>query len=449
MAKANRYRVRSELLKQLREKKGVLQRDMAAQLLASGVKGLSQSVLCHLEKGVKEATMDQVTEIAKYYNVLTEELLVEPGEVSAAVEPPTPSLFDVAPEEEKVEPPEPEEEPKAAETEEPRPSPESEEERVRMVIPFVHADGDRIYVTSREIADAFKRDPKNVLKSIRELECSEEFSRLNFELTSYLDSQGKPQPECYITKNGFLFLVMGFTGKIAAQIKEAYIREFDRKDAELKALKAVGGQGTSTTQDRILEMLAQLVVQGTGDTKRVEQEVAILRLAVAPAAINKLVQENITVRSISGVPPTHISAQDILRDGLYQAVDRHVIGRMLRQARHPRDEVEIQDGKGDVHMTMVFRREGLEAAIDHVHSTVSFVRESPLRYYFTSPLNVEKLGDSPLNFVVAKSALLSSRPAYQFWVPKLPQKYADKLREQMNVTFLKRNAEGDMAPDND
>ncbi|HAM4872748.1 TPA: Rha family transcriptional regulator, partial [Escherichia coli] len=33
---------------------------------------------------------------------------------------------------------------------------------------------------------------------------------------------------------GFVFLVMGFTGKKAAAFKEAYIAEFDRMEAELR-----------------------------------------------------------------------------------------------------------------------------------------------------------------------------------------------------------------------
>lgn len=36
-----------------------------------------------------------------------------------------------------------------------------------------------------------------------------------------------------MTKDGFVFLVMGFTGKKAARFKEAYIEEFNRMEAEL------------------------------------------------------------------------------------------------------------------------------------------------------------------------------------------------------------------------
>jgi hypothetical protein len=38
-----------------------------------------------------------------------------------------------------------------------------------------------------------------------------------------------------MTKDGFVFLVMGFTGKKAAAFKEAYIAEFNRMEAQLYA----------------------------------------------------------------------------------------------------------------------------------------------------------------------------------------------------------------------
>lgn len=87
--------------------------------------------------------------------------------------------------------------------------------------------------TSLDVAKYFDKLHKNVLQSIKEVDCSEEFSRLNFQPTSYLDQQGKERPLYHLTKDGFIFLVMGFTGEKAAQIKEAYIAAFNRMEAKL------------------------------------------------------------------------------------------------------------------------------------------------------------------------------------------------------------------------
>nr|WP_252965707.1 Rha family transcriptional regulator [Shigella sonnei] len=72
------------------------------------------------------------------------------------------------------------------------------------------------------------------MDKIRNLDCSAKFTEHNFVSSEYTDSTGRKLPMYQITKNGFVFLVMGFTGKKAAAFKEAYIAEFDRMEAELR-----------------------------------------------------------------------------------------------------------------------------------------------------------------------------------------------------------------------
>lgn len=62
-----------------------------------------------------------------------------------------------------------------------------------------------------------------MLRSIRDLDCSESFSRYNFVPSNYEDGRGKEYPEYLITRDGFSFLAMGFTGAKAAEFKEKYI----------------------------------------------------------------------------------------------------------------------------------------------------------------------------------------------------------------------------------
>ena len=100
--------------------------------------------------------------------------------------------------------------------------------------PDVTIENGRAVTTSVAIAEFFRKMHKDVLKKIDNLECSQKFSERNFAPAEYLDEQGKKRPMYKITKNGFVFLVMGFTGKKAAAFKEAYIAEFDRMEAELR-----------------------------------------------------------------------------------------------------------------------------------------------------------------------------------------------------------------------
>lgn len=99
--------------------------------------------------------------------------------------------------------------------------------------PQVTIENGRAVTTSMAVALYFKKLHKNVIQKIESLDCSPEFTRLNFQPSEYIDPTGRTLPAYQITKDGFVFLVMGFTGKKAAAFKEAYIAEFNRMEATL------------------------------------------------------------------------------------------------------------------------------------------------------------------------------------------------------------------------
>lgn len=88
---------------------------------------------------------------------------------------------------------------------------------------------------SLRVAKAFGKRHKNVLQALAGLECEPEFSRLNFKPSTYTDGRGKQQRVVLMTRAGFTFLVLGFTGKKAAGFKQGYISQFDRMEAQLRA----------------------------------------------------------------------------------------------------------------------------------------------------------------------------------------------------------------------
>lgn len=96
----------------------------------------------------------------------------------------------------------------------------------------------RVVTTSLRVAEIFGKEHKRVLQSIRELECSADFRKHNFVLTlkdrELHGSVARQDPYYLITRDGFMFLVMGFTGKTAAKFKEAYIRAFNEMEAKLR-----------------------------------------------------------------------------------------------------------------------------------------------------------------------------------------------------------------------
>ena len=105
----------------------------------------------------------------------------------------------------------------------------------------------QLKTTSKIIADVFGKVHKNVIADIEKLDCSEEFSRLNFQRSEYNTVRGKNY-KCYnMTEEGFYFLCMGFRGKKAAKWKESFITTFKQMrdgflnvDAEMTKLSKQG-----------------------------------------------------------------------------------------------------------------------------------------------------------------------------------------------------------------
>lgn len=92
---------------------------------------------------------------------------------------------------------------------------------------------DAAVVTSLDIAETFGKRHADVLRDIKALECSKEFTQRNFALTSYKDASGKSNKKYLLTKDGFTLLVMGYTGEKAMKFKEGYIRQFNAMEKAL------------------------------------------------------------------------------------------------------------------------------------------------------------------------------------------------------------------------
>ena len=95
-------------------------------------------------------------------------------------------------------------------------------------VDLVSIDGGEPNTKSLAVAKKFGKRHNNVLRASENIDCSHEFSLRNFEQRDFIDERGKVRRMFNMTKDGFVFLVMGFTGKVAAEFKEDYINEFNR-----------------------------------------------------------------------------------------------------------------------------------------------------------------------------------------------------------------------------
>lgn len=133
--------------------------------------------------------------------------------------------------------------------------------------PSVSLHYGRPATTSLEVAKFFGKRHTDVLRDVNNFSanCPEEFSQRNFASAEYSDEQGKPRPMFILYRDGFMLLVMGYTGKKALGMKLAYIEAFNRMEAELAArqqtsLSAAPGPDAALTPDQ--QCTLQAVVKG-------------------------------------------------------------------------------------------------------------------------------------------------------------------------------------------
>lgn len=132
-----------------------------------------------------------------------------------------------------------------------------------MTAPIVHVQGDKVWADSREVARFFGKRHDNVLQSIRNLNCSPEFSLLNFQEFKINDLE-QTTSHFMMTKDGFLFLGFGFSGDKAGRLKEAFLAKFNEMEEQIR-------QGFDIDDRKTLQRLL---------LKRLESEERLERLAI-------------------------------------------------------------------------------------------------------------------------------------------------------------------------
>lgn len=120
--------------------------------------------------------------------------------------------------------------------------------------------GGRPVTTSLQVAEVFGKRHKDVIRKLQSLDCSEDFNERNFAPVEYRDEKGEMRPAYEMTKDGFVFLVMGFTGKKAAEFKEAYINAFNAME------KALHPDTLTAPQQRHIQQIVNKLAHQPGNS---------------------------------------------------------------------------------------------------------------------------------------------------------------------------------------
>lgn len=95
-------------------------------------------------------------------------------------------------------------------------------------------ESNQVLTNSLLVAEKFGKEHNKVIRDIQNLSCSDEFRAANFGVSSYISLQNKELPMYVMTKDGFSFLVMGYTGVKAGMFKEEYIKAFNKMEETIK-----------------------------------------------------------------------------------------------------------------------------------------------------------------------------------------------------------------------
>ena len=127
--------------------------------------------------------------------------------------------------------------------------------------------------TSHLVAEIFGKPHTNVLRDIDNLHCSDGFRELNFDFmfsVRELPNGGRRNERyCVMTKNGFTFLAMGYTGKKAGEFKERYINAFDNMEKQIK-------QGLSQSLDSLSrKQILQMALEAELEKEKAEARLVL------------------------------------------------------------------------------------------------------------------------------------------------------------------------------
>lgn len=120
-------------------------------------------------------------------------------------------------------------------------------------------------VSSRQIAESFGKEHKDVLRAIENIKAQNCALTSMFFETTYTAGTGKSYPMYLMNRDGFSLLVMGFTGKAALEWKLKYIQAFNAMEKQL-----------ATPQLSRSELMAQALIAAHDELEHKDRQIAEL-----------------------------------------------------------------------------------------------------------------------------------------------------------------------------
>lgn len=123
-------------------------------------------------------------------------------------------------------------------------------------------DNGQLVTTSLKVAEVFGKEHSKVVRDIESISCSDSFRVANFGEATFENSKTGQFHKYYtMTKDGFVFLVMGYRGAKAAQFKEAYIEAFNKMEKAIKEVPALSSPTDTVLLKQLMETTQVMAAQ--------------------------------------------------------------------------------------------------------------------------------------------------------------------------------------------
>ena len=211
---------------------------------------------------------------------------------------------------------------------------------------LVVLQNDTPMVSSQLVAEKFGKVHRDLMRAITNLECSEEFKVRNFAQCSFTNKMNRSFGGYMMTKDGFAFLCMGFTGKKAAEWKEKYIAAFNAMEKELSRkveavewkqarLQSKGARKSVT--DQIAEFIKYATSQGSKSANMyysniTKMEYKALELISKNEKIAKGFRDTLDAMDLAFLTTAEYVARKALQDGMNQGLHYKEIYIYAKQA---------------------------------------------------------------------------------------------------------------------
>lgn len=241
---------------------------------------------------------------------------------------------------------------------------------------LVKEESGQLWTNSLIVAEEFERRHADVIRSVEDLECSKDFTERNFAFSEYRDSTGRVLPMVKISRDGFMFLAMGFTGQKAAGMKEQFILAFNTLsrpksmlDIMEMSIKALQEQERRTNENTRQIQSVQAKVEELGAStdqkiKSIEEKLVIDKINQFPEGCRTV--EWITENYFLGMNPVRVS-------------------NWFKILGHPCKEYQYTDKTGKLFSKMVFVNEGISEVRSRLVRESVFDKDTDINHIYIHP----------------------------------------------------------------